>query len=408
MILLAVAGQPPRARDHGLCGSGGHLQLAAGNLIGGIAVQTMVLVLCDAAASRTQSLTFLVGSLIPVLEGLLVVAVVAEVNMGSLLPERIAIGSVSPVSIAIVVTWLLGIVLLNHVRRGSPWQCLMPGSRPGRPHHRVPNPNEKPGWMTATTAQAIAVFSVASAATRRADVLLEGHQELAREPRQGERRHLRRDRARRRDGAAGDQLGDRSGQARRPSELAVAPACSSGGNAFQVALFLVADLIAGEPVLPQSGNLDAWLAGLGIILTVIYCSGVIVRREGCHLRLGLDSMVVICVFALGIAGLVVVFPRLTDFRRYSSFRVRADLQGHRAGSEPSRGRRALRMAIVLAQTEQGRAAIRRAGQFASGPEGKQLLDHAVKAATYAGRTAGSPENRERLREAARTLRNRGR
>jgi hypothetical protein len=33
---------------------------------------------------------------------------------------------------------------------------------------------------------------------------------------------------------------------------------------------------------------------------------VIVRREGCTLRLGLDSVIVIAAFALGIAGLVAV------------------------------------------------------------------------------------------------------
>jgi hypothetical protein len=33
----------------------------------------LVIVICDAAASRTQALSFLVGSLIPVLDGLLVI-----------------------------------------------------------------------------------------------------------------------------------------------------------------------------------------------------------------------------------------------------------------------------------------------------------------------------------------------
>ena len=73
-----------------------------------------------------------------------------------------------------------------------------------------------------------------------------------------------------------------------------------------MSLFLLADLIAGKPVLPYSGDLNAWLAGLGIVLTTIYCTGVIVRREGCVLRLGLDSMLVVAVFVLGIVGLVAV------------------------------------------------------------------------------------------------------
>ena len=52
--------------------------------------------------------------------------------------------------------------------------------------------------------------------------------------------------------------------------------------------------------------------------------------------------------------------------------------------------------------------MKRAGRFATGPEGKQLLDQAVKVAARAGKAAGAPENRERVREAARTLRDKRR
>src|SRR5205814_1596612 len=69
----------------------GNLGLAAGNLIGGIAIQTMVLVVCDAAASGERPLTYLVGSLVPVVEGLAVVFVVGEVLLGALLPAHVAI-----------------------------------------------------------------------------------------------------------------------------------------------------------------------------------------------------------------------------------------------------------------------------------------------------------------------------
>jgi cation:H+ antiporter len=303
VILLAIAGTLPEIAITVSASASGHLPLAAGNLIGGIAIQTMVLVLCDAAASRTQSLTFLVGSLIPVLEGLAVIAVVAEVNMGALLPEHISIGSVSPVSIAIVVTWLAGVLVLNRVRLGSPWQCEMPGSRPGRPHRRVPHRDEKPTATTKSPARAIAVFVAASTATLGAGVLLE---------------------------VSGNRLADRAninGVIFGATVLAFAtalPEISSGiaavrlgdnqlavsdifgGNSFQVSLFLLADLIAGKPVLPYSGDLNAWLAGLGIVLTAVYCTGVIVRREGCVLRLGLDSLLVVAIFALGIVGLVAV------------------------------------------------------------------------------------------------------
>lgn len=97
-------------------------------------------------------------------------------------------------------------------------------------------------------------------------------------------------------GIAAVRLGD--------NELAVADIF--GGNAFQVTLFLLADLIAWKPVLPTAGRQNSWLAVLGIALTVIYAFGVIVRREECVARLGRDSILAVVVFGLGIAGLVVV------------------------------------------------------------------------------------------------------
>ena len=262
----------------------------------------MVIVLCDAAASRTQALTFLVGSLIPVLEGLLVIAVVAEVMMGALLPEHVAIGSVSPASIAIVITWLGGIYTLNRVRRAPRWEIDMPGARPGRPHRQVPHPTEK-ARRKGSARRAILIFALASLVTLGAGVVLE---------------------------EAGNELANRAGvngvifgatvlafatalpeissglAAVRLGDHQLAVADIFGGNAFRSRSSWSPTSIAGSPVLPHAGNLNAWLAGLSIVLTTIYAWGVIVRRESCTLRLGRDSVIVVALFALGIAGLVAV------------------------------------------------------------------------------------------------------
>ena len=70
-----------------------------------------------------------------------------------------------------------------------------------------------------------------------------------------------------------------------------------GGPAFQVC-YLLADLIAGAPVLPSSGRLNSWLAALAI--------GVVARPERCRACLGPDS--ILALIGLGIAGLFVL-PR---------------------------------------------------------------------------------------------------
>jgi hypothetical protein len=59
-------------------------------------------------------------------------------------------------------------------------------------------------------------------------------------------------------------------------------------------------------VLPSSGDLNAWLAALGVALTAIYGFGVVGRPLHTHLRLGPDSLLALAVFGLGIAGLFVV------------------------------------------------------------------------------------------------------
>ena len=136
ILLLAVAGTLPEVAITVSAAAQGNLGLAAGNLIGGIAVQTMVLVLCDLMVEGSRPLTFLVGALTPVLEGMLVVLVVAAVLMGALLPPSTEIGTISPASIVIVLIWVAGVYVINRVRKDPRWRVSMPGSRPGRRHRR--------------------------------------------------------------------------------------------------------------------------------------------------------------------------------------------------------------------------------------------------------------------------------
>jgi hypothetical protein len=69
-----------------------------------------------------------------------------------------------------------------------------------------------------------------------------------------------------------------------------------------------------------------------------------------------------------------------------------------------KGRRMIRTAIVLSQTPQGKAMIASARRYATSPESKRLLGQAMGAATKAGKTAGSAENRQRLADVARSIR----
>jgi cation:H+ antiporter len=304
ILLLAVAGSLPELAITVSAAAQGNLDIAAGNLIGGIAVQTMVLVLCDVFAGPERPLTFLVGALTPVLEGMLVVLVVSGVLMGALLKPTTAIGGVvSPASIVIVAVWVLGVYVINRVRKDPRWSVSMPGARPGRRHRREPMPEREHPFAKRSTAKVAGIFLGACAVTLLAGVALE---------------------------FSGSTLADRAGvngvifgatvlatatalpeissgiAAVRLGDNALAMGDIFGGNAFQVCLFLLADLVAGSPVLPTAGRLNAWLASLGIGLTAVYAIGVVARPMRCRARLGPDSLLAIALFGLGLAGLFVL------------------------------------------------------------------------------------------------------
>jgi cation:H+ antiporter len=304
LILLALAGSLPELAITISAAASGNLSLAAGNLIGGIAIQTMVLLVCDFAVGPARPLTYLVGRLTPVLEGLLVILVVAGVEMGALLEPSAAIGGVvSPASLGIVVIWLVGIYGINRAAKDPRWSISMPGSRPGRRRSEKRQPEQPHPYAGSSTAKVATIFGIACAVTLAAGVALE---------------------------QSGNLLADRLGvngvifgatvlagatalpeissglAAVRLGDHALAMGDVFGGNAFQVCLFLVADLVAGTPVLPSAGPLNAWLAALGIALTAVYGFGVISRPMHTRLHLGPDSLLALALFSLGIAGLFYV------------------------------------------------------------------------------------------------------
>src|SRR3954469_11765221 len=136
LILLAIAGTLPEIAIVASAALGGHLELAVGNLIGGIAIQTLVLVILDFAAGPERPLSFLVGSLITVLEALLVIVVLATVLAGASLPSSVNVAGVSPTSILAVVLWLGGLWIVNRTQKEPMWKVDMPGSRRGRRSRR--------------------------------------------------------------------------------------------------------------------------------------------------------------------------------------------------------------------------------------------------------------------------------
>jgi cation:H+ antiporter len=79
-----------------------------------------------------------------------------------------------------------------------------------------------------------------------------------------------------------------------------------GGNAFLPVLFLLAGLLSGTAPLPQAQSSDIYLTGLGALLTAVYLYGIIFRPRLRFLRMGVDSLVVLILYVVGIAGLIAI------------------------------------------------------------------------------------------------------
>jgi cation:H+ antiporter len=301
LILLSIATDLPELAITVSAAAAGNLELAVGNLLGGIAVQTLVLVALD-AASPGRPLTHRPGSLIVVLEASIVVATLVVAIMSTQLPGTTEVVGVGPGTAAIVLIWVGGLALVSRARAGIPWQIEAPGADPGRSMHQRRR-MDHPAMGDRSTLKVAAIFAAAALVTLGAGVLIE---------------------------ATGSELAGRMGLSGavfgatilaaftalpelstgiasvRLGDYGLAFSDIFGGNAFLPVLFLVADLVAGQPALPGAQATDLWMAGLGVVLTVIYIAGLLMRPDRERGRLGPDSVLALAVYALGIAGLFAI------------------------------------------------------------------------------------------------------
>ncbi|GAC1359638.1 MAG: sodium:calcium antiporter [Ktedonobacteraceae bacterium] len=301
LILLAIATNLPEIAITASAAISHNLGIAIGNILGGIGVQTVVLVLLDIFGLWGEdALSYAAASLELVLEGVLVVAVLVVSIMGTQLPKSLIFAHVTPSALLITITWLIGVWLLSKARKNLPWQEK--GRAPGAMHGQRGDKTKETAQKWGTT-RVIIVFLIASVVTLIAGVVLEeSGSEIS--------THI---------GLSGVLFGSTVlAAATSLPELSTGLASVKigaynlafsdifGGNSFLPVLFLLATLLSGEAVLPQAKNTDIYLAGLGILLTTVYLYGLIFRPKKQILHMGIDSLVVLILYLLGVVGLFAI------------------------------------------------------------------------------------------------------
>ncbi len=306
LVLLAIATNLPEIAITASAALSGELDVAVGNILGGIALQTVVLVILDAAGVRPRApLTRLAASLLLVLEGVLVIVLLAVVVMGTQLPAHLSFARLAPTSTVIALLWVAGLLLLNRAGKGLPWR--EGGDAPdAQPEPRGHSRGKKERAATdrgVSTARAALVFAAAAAATLVAGVVIE---------RSGEEFFARQGLGGVLFGAtvlaAATSLPEVSTglTSTRLGDYQLAISDIFGGNAFLPVLFLLATALSGEPVLPAAHHTDIYLTALGIVLTAVYVAGLVFRPRRQYLRMGVDSITVLAVYLIGIAGLATI------------------------------------------------------------------------------------------------------
>jgi len=302
LVFLSIATNLPEIAITASAALAHDLGIAVGNILGGIAIQTVVLVILDAVGlGAVSALTYRAASLLLVLECGLVVAVLVVTVAGTQLPSYLTKFRLEPASILIVLLWVLGLGLLNRAQKSLPWHEQ--GVAPDAQKLPMAHSKAKLSARAPSTGRTAALFCFAALVTLAGGVVLE---------RSGEKiaGHLHM------TGvlfgatvlAAATALPEVSTglQAVRMGDYQLAMSDIFGGNAFLPVLFLVASLLSGSAVLPQAQATDIYLTALGVLLTVVYIYGLIFRPRRMILRMGLDSFTVLLLYALGVAGLVAI------------------------------------------------------------------------------------------------------
>jgi cation:H+ antiporter len=306
VILLAVATNLPEIAITATAALAHQLDVAVGNILGGIAVQTVVLVALDAAGVRPRKpLTYLAASLTLLLEGALVVALLLVVVMSTQLPTSLIALRLTPGAVLIAVLWGLGLLLLRRAGRGLPWH--EGGDAPDnqerpRGHSKVTK-EQQATQKGVSTGRAVLVFGVSAVVTLLAGVYIE---------RSGEELFSRLGMSGILFGAtvlaAATSLPELSTglTSTRLGDYQLAISDIFGGNAFLPVLFLLATVLSGQAVLPRAHHTDIYLTALGGLLTVVYMVGLVFRPQRQWLRMGPDSIAVLILYAVGITGLAFI------------------------------------------------------------------------------------------------------
>ena len=295
MVFLSIVTNLPEIAITAVAAYHREYDIAISNILGGIAIQTVVLVLIDIfGVGRAAPLTEKGHSKILIVEGLAVIFILCLVLMASQFPATLIFARTTPFEWIILAIWVGTIFMTtNYMTKKKKVVIEQKMSV-----HLLRYPKAK---FQGTITMAILVLSVGAIVTLFAGwgLVISGEQLTIRW------------------GMSGVLFGGTilalctalpeistgiASAKLRDYNMAVSDIF--GGNAFLPVLFLMASLISGDAILPNLKPSDIYLTILGIILTGIYMIGMVIHSKKQILRMGIDSLIVLIVYLIGLVGLI--------------------------------------------------------------------------------------------------------
>lgn len=293
MVFLAIVTNLPEIAITAVAAYHREYDIAISNILGGIAIQTVVLALIDVfGVGRSAPLTQKGHSKILILEGVALIFILSVVIIGKQFPSSLLYYRTTPFEWLILIIWLGTIFLIAKMvdakKKVNPTPSI----------HQLKFPKST---FKGSIKSAILVLSIGAMITLIAGWALE---------------------------LTGETLANRwgiSGVLFGGTILALCTALPEistgiasakirdynmavsdifGGNAFLPVLFLMASIIGGDAILPDLKPSDIYLTVLGIILTGIYMAGMVIHSKKQIFRMGIDSFIVIIVYVIGLLSLI--------------------------------------------------------------------------------------------------------
>ncbi|MEO8760356.1 MAG: sodium:calcium antiporter [Bacteroidia bacterium] len=263
----------------------GNIDLAVGNILGGILVQSTLLVLFDfAGRKQPKPLSTLTSSKSSILQGLFLIIVLTFVIMGKQLKPTLIFARTTPPEIIIVLVWIVSVFAMKKFQSTDKDEA--------QTKKKVQSKLTKKsaviwlivisilvlvfGVLLETTSDTIATHFKINGVIFGATVL-----------------------------AFVTSLPEISGGLAFVKKKTYKPIISDifGGNAFLPVLFLPATIITNKAILPSSNNTDMYLTAAAIIITGIYVIGMVISAPKKKFGLGYDSWLALLVYVISIAGM---------------------------------------------------------------------------------------------------------